>query len=209
VVVLRSETGSVDTELSKAVKRILEDKNTIKCGVGLDPDFAELYHLLGGCEGRNRLDLGGVCSAPNGTSSLKFLAQTVLNVTLVKSKKLSTSDWAKFPHSRGQIEYAARDAWVAAAVVSELYGRDQDVFSHKKLLQATSKELDLPKLVALFAKRKVNREEYKKILGRGKKRKRIGDVSDIEQKRVRMLDEEIKQYAVPTPRRYRLPKRCA
>lgn len=129
---------------------VLNDRQIIKAGVGIDDDALELYrwsnkndnnHNGCGWQVTSRLDL---CAVAGGTSyqrmGLRQVTSTVVNVDLPKSKKLTMSNWNQTPLSSAQVAYAARDAWAAAAVVDVLQQRRNDVFGVDALLNSVLRE---------------------------------------------------------------------
>lgn len=105
----------------KELAQLLQDRNVIKAGVGIELDAVDLYRehrlILSA-----RFDLGGIgarCSRlPNGLAALSRLV--VPGLELAKSRTITMSNWAQLPLSSSQISYAAADAFAAAAVVSTM-----------------------------------------------------------------------------------------
>mmetsp|Transcript_20570 Transcript_20570/g.42030 ORF Transcript_20570/g.42030 Transcript_20570/m.42030 type:complete len:528 (+) Transcript_20570:35-1618(+) len=131
------------------VRDVIMNEKVIKVGVGIDDDALELFRWSrkgyedsladnakrGLSNGRriptpevklwkmkSRFDMGCVLPDPNPSrrAGLRELALTVLGVNIPKSKKLAMSNWCNRHLTMEQISYAARDAWVAAAVVERL-----------------------------------------------------------------------------------------
>jgi hypothetical protein len=71
------------------------------------------------------------------TVGMKRLAECILQQELPKSKKVSRSEWATTPLTNIQIAYAARDAWVPAAVIHQLM-----VLENSKPTTATTSIID-------------------------------------------------------------------
>jgi len=137
------------------LRNVINNPRIIKVGVGIDDDGLELYRwskesfddTQGGrnandeqmsqlWEMTSRFDLG--CILPNKNpgrrSGLQLLAKEILGVELIKSKKLSMSNWGKRHLDMEQISYAARDAWVAAAIMEKLQSCNNDVFGAEALM---------------------------------------------------------------------------
>ncbi|KAL7550650.1 hypothetical protein ACHAWF_013863 [Thalassiosira exigua] len=131
------------------LRSIINDPMIIKVGVGIDDDALELYRWskksydnYGGIdtngngqtqqlwEMSSRFDLGRVL--PNENPSHRFgireLARRILGAEVKKSKRLSMSNWGNRHLTMDQISYAARDAWVSAAIVERLHECNDDVF---------------------------------------------------------------------------------
>lgn len=131
------------------VRDVIMNEKVIKVGVGIDDDALELFRwsregyedaladnakrsLSSGSRNptpelklwkmKSRFDIGCVLPGPNPSrrAGLRELALTVLGVNIPKSKKLAMSNWCNRHLTMEQISYAARDAWVAAAVVERL-----------------------------------------------------------------------------------------
>jgi ribonuclease D len=84
----------------------------------------------------SRLDIGCILGARNDRhAGLKELAQKVLGVNLLKSKKISMSNWGLRNLSLEQIHYAARDAWVSAAVIDQLRKSNSDTFRVETIME--------------------------------------------------------------------------
>lgn len=56
---------------------------------------------------------------------LKQLTKLVLGESIVKSKKITMSDWAQESLVSSQVQYAAMDAWVSCAILCELLNKDR------------------------------------------------------------------------------------
>ncbi|KAL7465606.1 hypothetical protein ACHAXS_005920 [Conticribra weissflogii] len=131
------------------VRDVIMNDKVIKVGVGIDDDALELFRwsrkgyedamadnekwsLSNGTRNptlemklwkmKSRFDIGCVLPDPNPSRrvGLRELALTILGVDIPKSKKLAMSNWCNRHLTMEQISYAARDAWVAAAVVERL-----------------------------------------------------------------------------------------
>lgn len=130
------EGGHPDSLLP--LKGILADASILKAGVGIDDDMLELHRWDDDVaeEVFGRFDIGGIGSSKGRSASLKTLAKVILGLELPKSKKIAMSNWAKAPLSKTQIQYAARDAWVAAAVMDELCRLDPSLFATMSVLES-------------------------------------------------------------------------
>ena len=138
----------------RAVADLLGDADVFKAGVSIDDDAIELYRDTG-LAVRGRFDLGGVGAAtPGRRVGLATLARTVLDLPdFWKSKKTAMSDWTRRPLSEKQVLYAARDAWVGAAVFEAL-----------ALAPDLADELDLPELEDRAARRRTAKRALKALL---------------------------------------------
>ena len=127
---------------------VLEDANIVKCGCGLDDDVLDLRCAVPGwkdLEVRSRFDLG-LLGTSNDRLGLKSLTRIVLQQDLEKPRQICLSDWSQFPLSEEQLEYAARDAWVGAAVVQELEYQDPEIFCPKSLIKLLKSQPSLKEL---------------------------------------------------------------
>jgi hypothetical protein len=130
----------------EVLRQVINNSKIIKVGVGLDDDALELYRWSKESQSSSqpsqlwemtsRLDIGCILGAPNDRrAGLKELAQKVLGVDLIKSKKLSMSNWGLRNLSLEQIYYAARDAWVSAAVIDQLQKCNSDTFRVETIME--------------------------------------------------------------------------
>jgi len=145
--------GSLDAA-PPAVADLLGDASVVKVGVSIDDDAIELYRDAG-LSVRGRFDLGGVGAvSAQRRVGLATLAKTVLGLEeFWKSKKLAMSNWTRRPLSEKQVLYAARDAWVGAAVFAKL-ALEPDV----------ADELDLPELEDRARRRREAKRALKKLV---------------------------------------------
>lgn len=99
------------------MKAILESKQILKVGFGLDGDVAQLRARLG-IEAHNILDLSRALHGDNPRQSLgaRTAVAKFFGRRLVKSKRITTSNWANLRLTERQILYAANDAQVALRV---------------------------------------------------------------------------------------------
>ncbi len=101
------------------LKPLLESPHVLKVGFGLKDDVKRLAGKFGiQCAGIVDLSIAlrGIQKQDFGakTSVAHFFGQK-----LQKSKKISTTNWARLPYSPGQLLYAANDAQVPLRVVRE------------------------------------------------------------------------------------------
>lgn len=142
-------------------RRVINNPRIIKVGVGIDDDALEMYRWskesFGDAEeegGRvmnqeqqqkkpqlwemtSRFDLGCILpdKHPSRRSGLRELAQKIIGVDINKSKKLAMSNWGKRRLSIEQISYAARDAWVSAAILERLQEGNSGVFNAGAIME--------------------------------------------------------------------------
>mmetsp|Transcript_1819 Transcript_1819/g.4553 ORF Transcript_1819/g.4553 Transcript_1819/m.4553 type:complete len:447 (-) Transcript_1819:1914-3254(-) len=191
------------------LRRIINDPRIIKVGVGIDDDALELYRWSkesfegaheGSSLGKNqqqipqlwemtsRFDLGCILpdKKPSLRSGIRELAQKILGVEVEKSKKLSMSNWGKRHLTLEQISYAARDAWVPAAIVERLQKDNIGVFRAEALMDMEfmkhQRSMDI--MDERATSRKAAKLELKEMLARQK--------DDVEQ--TGYEDEERKQH---------------
>jgi hypothetical protein len=102
---------------------ILADQNILKVGCGIRTDVVKLLRDTGlQCKGV--VDLVDL-AARSGYSKehgqgLKKLANSVLGIEMNKPKKVQLSNWETLPLTRGQIRYAALDAWIGIKLHSQM-----------------------------------------------------------------------------------------
>jgi len=101
------------------LKPLLESPHVLKVGFGLRDDVKRLASKFG-------IEMQGVVDlsiALRGIQKQDFGAKTSVayffGQKLQKSKKISTTNWARLPYSTGQILYAANDAQVPLRVYRE------------------------------------------------------------------------------------------
>lgn len=187
------------THAPAVLREVINNPNVIKVGVGIDDDALELYRWSkkGGnlrtqahprdvdrrsiqknfgssalWEMSSRFDIGCILpsSDPSRRSGLRDLANTILGVEIEKSKKLAMSNWGLRHLSSSQVSYAARDAWVSAAILERLQRDKNEVFGVNALLemefmkrQRTMKEIDKRATM-----RKIAKEEMKRLIEQAK-----------------------------------------
>lgn len=101
----------------EAAKLLLESEHLLKIGFGLGSDRSRLRSKLG-IELRHFLDLGTALRyhGKKGQVGLRGAVAGVLQATIAKSRKVSTSNWANAVLSESQQRYAANDAYAALQV---------------------------------------------------------------------------------------------
>lgn len=205
VVQLVDETTGHPSDASVEVlqTRLLANESIITAGVGIDQDMLELFREWGCDENSNniqgRFDIGGIGSNNGNTMSLKNLAGAILGVEMKKSKKLAISDWGKVPLTNSQVAYAARDAWAAAAIMSELRELDVDRFSTVAIqnLLLQEEEIDMTTLDQRATERKAAKVRLGDILGSRETRIDKRDLAEDQQVVVRELEDAIRELAPP------------
>lgn len=110
----------VNDEILAFLQPILANRDQIKVGFGLKND-AHLFRKKG-IELNSVIELSKCFSAfgLNNPVGLKNAMALLFNVHFQKSKKVSTSNWAKKVLSPEQIYYAAADAYAPVLVFEEL-----------------------------------------------------------------------------------------
>jgi len=100
-----------------ALRALLEAPTVCKVGFGLRGDLAQLRERLG-VEPRGMLDLSLALprEARNATPGAKTAVARYLGQRMLKSRKVTTSNWANARLSERQILYAADDAQAALRV---------------------------------------------------------------------------------------------
>lgn len=192
----RCGDGSVKNA-PQILRDLVNNPNIIKVGVGIDDDALELYRWSEegqtGMESmeRNlwemtsRFDIGCVLPGnnPGRRLGLRELAKTILGVDISKNKKIQMSNWGKKHLTPDQISYAARDAWVSAAVVARLQRDNNEVFSAKGLFQHEfmKTQRTMREVNERAVMRKKAKIEYKALMELEKEQrdeKRIGQLRD-------------------------------
>lgn len=97
----------------------------VKVGFGLSNDVAQLTHRFG-TAGVARLDLDTVFNREGygRTLGVKGAIAVLFGQRFLKSKRVSTSNWAKDVLSDSQLQYAGNDAYAAYCVYTELLRRN-------------------------------------------------------------------------------------
>lgn len=201
------------------IRELINDANVIKAGVGLDDDALELYRwsLMGAgsddenvAKGRHqqqqeedcldttwdmksRFDIGCISpsSDPHRRLGLRQIALEVLGIDLPKNKKLTMSNWGESRLSAAQIAYAARDAWVAAAVCQRLREKNEGLFSSEALLEADFL-VNERKLDVMDFRARSRKEAKLKVKKLGEKRREVGNLNEEDESQMkesyRLLD---------------------
>lgn len=183
------------------LRSVINNPKIIKVGVGIDDDALELYRWSKESYENNadadqqqqqlwemtsRFDIGCILpdNNPSRRAGIRELAQKVLGVEVVKSKKLSMSNWGNRYLSLQQISYAARDAWVSAAILERLQKSNNDVFNANSLMEMefmkSQRSMDL--LDERAKLRKTAKLEWKAIVERQKSDDARRSVEDEERK---------------------------
>jgi len=207
--IAQEDTGPC-LDLVPFLSDILSDPSILKTGVGIDQDMMELMkwpaenHSNGSVLWQDmvgRLDLGGIGGRPGTTQSLKTLGEIFCGVDLVKDKRLARSNWARAPRiSMRQIAYAARDAWVASAVLEELARRDPRQFSTPALVERVLKEeISIHMLLERAAARKVTKGKLQSLLGVGDDRIDRKSLPKDQLEVLLDLEQEFRELAPPRP----------
>ncbi|WP_213947464.1 3'-5' exonuclease [Luteibacter sp. dw_328] len=98
-------------EMDPLLRQILEDGRVIKVGFGLGGDKTKLFNKFG-LRMRGTAEVSGLVQALGFRQrvGLQTAVAVVLGQYLVKSKKITTSNWGARPLSAAQVMYAAHDA---------------------------------------------------------------------------------------------------
>ncbi len=110
-----------DADNTELVREVLAARDVVKAGFDLRSDQKQLKHLLG-VYAQPLLDLDFVFSGRGYPRSIGVKAAIALlfNRRLLKSKRVTTSNWANPTLETRQILYAANDAYAAWAVLNAL-----------------------------------------------------------------------------------------
>ena len=206
---LVNDDGSCSKNAVPFLQSVLGNQNVVKAGVGIDQDMIELFRHWDPSvtpqqntitDIRGRFDIGGIGGKNGETLSLKRLANGILGVELPKSRKIAISNWGKIPLSDQQIAYAARDAWIAAAVMHEMARLDEATFSTEAISNLVlPNEVPIVELDKRATARKVVKLQYLEIMGRGDTRVSKNDLSEERLEKVIELEAEMKDLAPPRP----------
>lgn len=103
------------------VRAVLTDARMVKVGFDLQQDLGQLRRRLG-TEVAPLLDLTHVFHRMGypRTLGIKSAVAVVFGQRFIKSKRVTTSNWANATLSPQQLLYAANDAWVALQVLQAL-----------------------------------------------------------------------------------------
>lgn len=172
----------------------------------------------------SRFDIG--CVLPNNKrSGIRELGEKILGAEIIKSKvcfpaiaflraeanmhnlsfshalskKLSMSNWGSRHLTLEQISYAARDAWVAAAVVERLQMANKDMFRAESLMKMEfmKSQRSMDDMDASAKARKAAKLNLKEIL-EGQVKNVEGNSED-EEERIRMLHNLLDFYKPDQP----------
>ena len=111
----------INPDILEFLKPVFESRDQIKVGFGLKND-AHLFRKKG-IELNSVIELSKCFSAfgfPN-PMGLKNAMALLFQVNFPKSKKISTSNWARKTLTPAQIQYAAADAYAPVLVFEELH----------------------------------------------------------------------------------------
>jgi len=111
----------INPEILEFLKPVFESRDQIKVGFGLKND-AHLFRKKG-IELNSVIELSKCFSAfgyPN-PMGLKNAMALLFQLNFPKSKKISTSNWARKTLTPAQIQYAAADAYAPVLVFEELH----------------------------------------------------------------------------------------
>ena len=134
-------------EVRAALVDLLENRDILKAGVGIDDDAVDLWQSWGvEMNGRVELGYGAADNRPRGLARLLLDAT---GITLEKSASVQRSDWAE-PLSERQVIYAAADAWAGMAIYDRLRSIDDATFGYDAVRQRL---LDQKGCASLFAMR--------------------------------------------------------
>lgn len=189
------------------LREVINNERIIKCGVGIDDDALEFYrwskesfedvgesvgsqepqHDTQLYELKSRFDLGCLLphKNPSSRAGIKELGETVLGVSLNKSKRISMSNWGLRYLSDEQIAYAARDAWVAAAIIERLQEGNAEVFGADSLMQmdfmqnqTTMKDMD-----KRVREKKILKDELKALKNKQRDDSSVGSMKQDEERK--------------------------
>jgi ribonuclease D len=109
------------TEVPLLLRQVLEDPGVAKVGFGLSGDRAKLFAKCG-IRMRGATELSGLVQALGFRQriGLQTAVAVVLGQYLIKSKKITTSNWAARSLSSAQVAYAAHDAMASLRVYRAL-----------------------------------------------------------------------------------------
>ncbi|NMM48639.1 3'-5' exonuclease [Marinigracilibium pacificum] len=118
VYLFRLPKGDMPAEL----KKILEDPNIEKIGIGIDDDINDLRRI-GVAKPKCFLDLNKLAKkAGFHNTGARNLSAMVLGFRI--SKSAQTSNWERDELTDKQISYAATDAWICLKIYEKLYEYD-------------------------------------------------------------------------------------
>ena len=177
---------SGDVCASGALADVLSDPSVVKVGVGLDDDAVELYNIDSRMQLSGRLDIGG--PRKGRRIALREIAYRAIGGPIApKAKKIACSNWAMRRLQSTQLAYAARDAWLGAAIFDALAA--DPAFTDAAAAQIHG-EMKIDELSAVAADRRVIKRRLKAL---------DEDAEDYDA-RVREIRRELKQFPRPDPR---------
>ena len=177
---------SGDVCASGALADVLSDHTIAKVGVGLDDDAVELYNIDSRMKLSGRLDIGG--PRKGRRIALREVAHRCIGGPIApKAKKIACSNWAMRRLQSKQLAYAARDAWLGAAVYGALAADPSFVDAAAAQIHG---EMKIDELSAVAADRRVIKRRLKAL---------DEDAEDYDA-RVREIRRELKKFPRPDPR---------
>ena len=177
---------SGDVCASGALADVLSDDTIAKVGVGLDDDAVELYNIDSRMQLSGRLDIGG--PRKGRRIALREVAHRCIGGPIApKAKKIACSNWAMRRLQSKQLAYAARDAWLGAAVYGALAADPSFVEAAVAQIHG---EMKIDELSAVAADRRVIKRKLKAL---------DEDAEDYDA-RVREIRRELKKFPRPDPR---------
>ena len=177
---------SGDVCASGALADVLSDPSVVKVGVGLDDDAVELYNIDSRMQLSGRLDIGG--PRKGRRIALREVAHRCIGGPIApKAKKIACSNWAMRRLQSKQLAYAARDAWLGAAIFDALAA--DPAFTDAAAAQIHG-EMKIDELSAVAADRRVIKRKLKAL---------DEDAEDYDA-RVREIRRELKKFPRPDPR---------
>ncbi len=94
----------------------------------------------------------------------------MIGVSLNKSKRLSMSNWGSRYLTEEQIAYAARDAWVSAAIIERLQKANEEVFATDALrkMDFMTNQTKMKDMDERVRERKALKDELKELKNKQK-----------------------------------------
>ncbi|MCX2742860.1 3'-5' exonuclease domain-containing protein 2 [Mangrovivirga sp. M17] len=109
-------------DVPKELRKILEDENIEKIGIGIDDDLNDLRRI-GVAKPKEFLDLNKLAKkAGFHNTGARNLSAMLLGFRI--SKSAQTSNWEREELTEKQISYAATDAWICLKIYEKLYQYD-------------------------------------------------------------------------------------
>jgi len=199
IIIQLSRCGDGSALHAPAVLRdVINNERIIKVGVGIDDDALEFYRWSRESfeeetqlyELKSRFDLGCLLpyKNPSTRAGIKELGEKVIGVSLNKSKRLSMSNWGSRYLTEEQIAYAARDAWVSAAIIERLQKANEEVFATDELrkMDFMTNQTKMKDMDERVRERKALKDELKEL-----KNKQKDDSNTSENKRDAKRREEL------------------